>query len=42
MIVGAEGLANIANGSQLRLHLDGWVEVIEEAPAIAKMIIEQA
>ena len=30
MIVGADGLSNIANGSLLRLHLDGRVEVLEQ------------
>ncbi len=30
MIVGTNGSANIANGSLLRLHLDGRVEVVEQ------------
>jgi hypothetical protein len=31
MVVGTDGLSAIANGSQLRLHLDGRVEVVAEA-----------
>ena len=34
MIVGAEGLSRIVDGSHVRLHLDGRVEVISEAPAV--------
>jgi phosphoenolpyruvate synthase/pyruvate phosphate dikinase len=30
MIVGVDGLSNIANGSLLRLHLDGRIEVVDE------------
>jgi rhodanese-related sulfurtransferase/membrane protein insertase Oxa1/YidC/SpoIIIJ/phosphohistidine swiveling domain-containing protein/molybdenum-dependent DNA-binding transcriptional regulator ModE len=42
MIVAADGLSNIANGSLLRLHLDGQVEVLEqqEPQVISKMAAE--
>jgi rhodanese-related sulfurtransferase/membrane protein insertase Oxa1/YidC/SpoIIIJ/phosphohistidine swiveling domain-containing protein/molybdenum-dependent DNA-binding transcriptional regulator ModE len=42
MIVGADGLSNIANGSLLRLHLDGQVEVLaqQEPQASARMAAE--
>ena len=42
MIVGTDGLSNIANGSLLRLHLDGRVEVLEqqESQVIGKMAAE--
>jgi rhodanese-related sulfurtransferase/phosphohistidine swiveling domain-containing protein len=33
MIVGAEGLSAVADGDQLRLHLDGRVEVVAKAKA---------
>jgi hypothetical protein len=33
MIVGAEGLGRIVDGSRLRLNLDGRIEMVEE-PAI--------
>jgi rhodanese-related sulfurtransferase/membrane protein insertase Oxa1/YidC/SpoIIIJ/phosphohistidine swiveling domain-containing protein len=34
MIVGTEGIASIADGSMVRLHLDGQVEVIADGQAI--------
>jgi rhodanese-related sulfurtransferase/membrane protein insertase Oxa1/YidC/SpoIIIJ/phosphohistidine swiveling domain-containing protein len=36
MIVGTEGFATIANGSLLRLHLDGHVEVMDEPQKIER------
>jgi rifampicin phosphotransferase len=36
MIVGTDGLSAIANGSRLRLHLDGRVEVVVEATVLDK------
>ena len=30
MIVGTQGIGNIADGSRLRLHLDGRIEVVTE------------
>jgi pyruvate,water dikinase len=38
MIVGADGLADIVNGSLLRLHLDGRVEVLDEPQKIEKVV----
>lgn len=35
MIVGTEGLARISDGSLLRLHLDGRIEVLNEGAAVA-------
>jgi phosphohistidine swiveling domain-containing protein len=36
MIVGVEGLSGIPDGSLVRLHLDGGVELVEEAQVIDK------
>ena len=38
MIVGADGLADIVNGSLLRLHLDGRVEVVDEPQKMEKAV----
>jgi rifampicin phosphotransferase len=38
MIVGTDGLADIVNGSLLRLHLDGRVEVLDEPQKIEKAV----
>jgi phosphohistidine swiveling domain-containing protein/molybdenum-dependent DNA-binding transcriptional regulator ModE len=36
MIVGVEGLSGIPDGSLVRLHLDGGIELVEEAQAVDK------
>ena len=38
MIVGTDGLASILNGSLLRLHLDGRVEVVDEPQKMEKAV----
>ena len=38
MIVGVEGLSAIPDGSLVRLHLDGRVELVEEAQALDKTV----
>jgi phosphohistidine swiveling domain-containing protein len=38
MIVGAEGLADIVNGSLVRLHLDGTVEIVNELAAAERIV----
>ena len=38
MIVGTDGLASIVNGSLLRLHLDGRVEVVDEPQKMEKAV----
>jgi phosphoenolpyruvate synthase/pyruvate phosphate dikinase len=37
MIVGARGLDAIANGDELRLHLDGTVEIIKDAEEVEEL-----
>jgi phosphoenolpyruvate synthase/pyruvate phosphate dikinase len=40
MIVGTVGIGRIADGSRLRLHLDGQVEVVMAEPAIDRVAAE--
>jgi hypothetical protein len=37
MIVGARGLDRIPDGSELRLHLDGTVEIVEDAAQVQEL-----
>ena len=37
MIIGTQGISRIADGSRLRLHLDGRIEIVEEESAIARV-----
>jgi phosphoenolpyruvate synthase/pyruvate phosphate dikinase len=37
MIVGARGLEAIADGSELRLHLDGTVEIVKDAAEVQEL-----